>query len=188
MSAHMDLWDLQGNIVRAYGRAGYPHGRHLFFHVETVAAGRAFLARLLPCVTKAIRWDAASPDPARHPPQVTMNLGLTWRGLWAMGVPTQALAELPPEFIDGMGHRAPLLADQGQSAPTRWDAIWQRSMADDAQAVHLWVALNARMDPMTGAPVPALEDRLRLLRGLAGGGEGLAGAVSGNFRRQFANA
>lgn len=163
----IDLWDVQGNVVRSYGRAGYPHARHMFLHIGNPKAGRDFLSLLYPFVTTGIRWDPASPDPERHPPQVALNIGFTWHGLRAVGLPTQSLAEMPEEFMDGMGRRAPLLGDEGASDPSNWDPIWRASMADPAKAVHLWVALNARMDPATGQPVPLLQDRVTFIRRLA---------------------
>jgi Dyp-type peroxidase family len=166
MTHKIDLRDVQGNIVRAYGRFGYPHARHLFFHFATPQAGRAALAFLTPLVTNAVTWTASDRDPETMAPRVTMNLGLTWRGLQALGLPTRSLTDLPDEFIDGMARRAPILSDCGASDPANWDKIWRDSVADPSKAVHLWVALNARMDPATGGPVSQLADRLHYLRDL----------------------
>lgn len=169
----IDLWDVQGNVVRSYGRAGYPHARHLFLHIAEPRAGRDFLSFIFPFVTTGIRWEPASPDPERRPPLVALNVGFTWRGLRAIGLPTQSLAEMPEEFMDGMGRRAPILADTGASDPANWDPIWRASMSDDSRAVHIWVALNARMDPATGLPVPQLEERLNLIRLIAAQTQGV---------------
>jgi Dyp-type peroxidase family len=167
MTRHVDLWDVQGNIVRSYGRYGYPHACHLFFHFASREAGRMAIAFLIPLVTKGVTWWPADTDQESKPPDVTLNLGLTFNGLRALDLPTAALAGMPEEFIDGMARRAPVLGDDGPSDPASWDPIWRNSAADPAQAVHLWVALNGRMDPATGAPVAAFEHRVSYVSGLA---------------------
>ena len=105
MSSNLDLRDIQGNIVRAYGRYGFPHARYFLFHIREAAAGRRFLAALHPWVTTAERWRHAWEDdhtslPA--PPPVTLNIALTWKGLRVLDLPTATLAQFPREFIDGM--------------------------------------------------------------------------------------
>ena len=56
----LDLSDIQGNIHRPYGRFGFPHSRHLFFHIADEDAGRAFVQGIRPRVTTASSSGARS--------------------------------------------------------------------------------------------------------------------------------
>ena len=49
----LDLADIQGNIHRPYGRFGFPHTRHFFFHVADASAGRRFVQGVRPRITTA---------------------------------------------------------------------------------------------------------------------------------------
>ena len=56
MKPVLELADIQGNILTAYGRLGFPKARYLLFHVGQAAAGRAFVEALRLRVTTALRW------------------------------------------------------------------------------------------------------------------------------------
>ncbi len=182
MSRPLDLYDIQGNIVRAYGRFGFPHARYFFFHVAAGAVGRAFVRRLEPFITTAERWEGG-PDDAQQGgvprPQVTLNLGFSWRGLEALDMPTETLAQMPREYIDGMARRSSILRDVGPSGYDHWDTIWQRSFSDPDYAVHIWVAVAAQMQP-DGTPVPDLDDWTDWLRSLADATHGGVVLLSGH--------
>ncbi|PWB82753.1 MAG: hypothetical protein C3F11_10290, partial [Methylocystaceae bacterium] len=71
MAVALDLADIQGNILAAYGKQGYPTGRFILLHIdgrdetERAANGRRFVTQLLPRVTTALRWTTgrhSSPD------------------------------------------------------------------------------------------------------------------------------
>jgi Dyp-type peroxidase family len=149
MSARLNLPDIQGDILRAYGRFGFPLARHYFLHIRDgrAAEGRAFIDRIRPRVTSAVRWqvgpDAAAPD-AVPPPRSTLNIGFGFFGLVALGLPTRTLSRMPAEFIDGMAKRNVILGDCGSSAPECWEPIWRRSMTEESRRVHLWIAIHAR--------------------------------------------
>ncbi|WP_179403441.1 Dyp-type peroxidase [Burkholderia guangdongensis] len=155
----LDLADLQGNILTAYGRLGFPKGRFLLVNVRDADSGRAFVEFLRPRVTTALRW----PSVRHHRPtgkvkvarpEVTINLAFTFRGLFALGVPTRTLRGMPDEFIDGMAARASILSDNANGASlTDWDAVWTRK--DSTAQPHILVMLNAQMQP-EGSAVPAL--------------------------------
>lgn len=157
MSSHLELADLQGNILTAYGRLGFPKARYLLFHVGQAAAGRAFVLWLHARVTTALRWPSSRPGaPAVKSvvqrPAVTLNVAFTFRGLVALGLPVRTLRGLPDDFIDGMQARAAILGDDVlDNTPDHWDPVWQA----DRPAVHLLVALNAQADA-EGEPVPEL--------------------------------
>jgi hypothetical protein len=83
-------------------------------------------------------------------PKVTLNLGLTFYGLLALGVPTRTLRGMPDEFIDGMEARAGLLGDD--TYLDRRDAIWRDSRGD--RRVHILLTVYAQMS-RDGAPCPS---------------------------------
>jgi len=183
MSAPLDLRDIQGNIVRAYGRYGYPHARYFLFHIRHAASGRAFIATLLPHVTTAERWaDPTDTENTSHiaRPPTTLNVALSFRGLEALDLPTQTLAQLPPEFIDGMARRCHILSDVGPSGHKHWDPVWHDPIAHKhGTEIHVLVSISARMQP-DGTPVPELEEVTDWLREL-GAGKGIK-LLSGHDR------
>ncbi|MFN3371104.1 MAG: hypothetical protein ACK4Z0_06205, partial [Sphingomonadaceae bacterium] len=90
-SVQLERGDLQGGILEAYSRTGFPYARTLLFEVgesaAAGAAGRAFVAALLPLVTAATPW--AKPGEPAVPgtvprPAATLNLAFTFWGLWAL--------------------------------------------------------------------------------------------------------
>jgi deferrochelatase/peroxidase EfeB len=122
----LDLADIQGNLLRGYRSA---NARHFALEVGPPAGGAAFLAGLIsgderrsPQITTAEHWE--------DKPHYTLNVGLTWAGLEALGVPQPVLADFPtafqqgpavraeqedPDYPDGVG-----LGDIGDSAPSNW--------------------------------------------------------------------
>ena len=121
----LNLADIQGNILRGYRAA---NARHLAVNVPPGAAGRALLRDLLssepPCLSTAEDWES------RRRPDHLLNLGVTWPGLRALGVPDQALGAFPDAFKQGAATRATApdsdgirgvgLGDVGESAPGTW--------------------------------------------------------------------
>jgi hypothetical protein len=63
MSA-LDLADIQGGILRAYGRQGFPKARYFFLTIRKPEAGRHFVETLRPRITTAARWK----NPGREEP------------------------------------------------------------------------------------------------------------------------
>jgi deferrochelatase/peroxidase EfeB len=122
----LDLADIQGNLLRGYRSA---NARHFALEVGNRPGGAAFIAGLVsgdesrsPQITTAEEWDTK--------PSYTLNLGITYDGLTALGVPAGALSAFPtafregaaqraldpdPDFPDGVG-----LGDTGASAPAEW--------------------------------------------------------------------
>jgi deferrochelatase/peroxidase EfeB len=162
MSIELDLADIQGGILTAYGRMGFPKGRFILFHFDNPEGGRRFVSWLLPWVTTALRWPSerkAIPQGQLKVlrPQVALNIAFTFSGLYALQVPTRTLRGLPDEFIDGMIKRAPMLGDDaaGPGWAAAWDPIWTAGQHDGAKAVQMLVTLNAQMNP-DGTPVAEL--------------------------------
>lgn len=169
----LDLSDIQGNIHRPYGRFGFPHSRHLFFHIADEDAGRAFVQGIRPRVTTAEPWtkSEAGGTIVKKPP-ITLNIGFTYPGLKALGLPTRTLRLLPDEFIDGMGCRSQILGDIGASAPQGWEPVWRSAVNSTVSAVHVWVSLNVGANP-DGSPLPILAEWTAWLEGLATSSKGV---------------
>ncbi len=146
----LELGDLQGGILSAYGKRGFPRGRMLLFHMEQPEAGRAFVEALRPLVTAALRWPEHVPRP-----DCTLNIAFTFWGLVGLDVPTRTLRAMPDPFIDGMAARAPVLGDDvGKNRISQWDNVWQP--APSRPKPHILVMLNASVDA-SGSALPALE-------------------------------
>ena len=211
MTKILDLADIQGNILRVYGKQGFGAARYLFFHVARAEEGRAFVDAVRAQVTTARRWKN-DPDALRaryypkqkdnvrkrgeadYPgeiedggvkPDITVNIAFTFYGLRALEVPTRTLRAMPDEFIDGMAARAKMLGDDVFDASC--DAIWRDSAGD--KAVHVLVSLNADLSD-DGTPVPELAQKTDWLLGLCAAGKGgvtlLAGHGPDNARWQDA--
>ena len=134
----LDLHDIQGNIVKAYPRLGFPKARYVFFRVNDGEAGRQFVLDLIPLITTSAPWAVsgnAADGTAR--PDVAVNVAFTFEGLLRLGVPQASLQTFPEEFAMGMRGRQGILGDDGASAPERWDPVWT---APDP--VHVFVAIN----------------------------------------------
>ena len=106
----LDLVDVQGNVLRAYG---YPTAAYVFVHFRDPAGGRALLRAALGEITHSDTW-AEKPD-------ATLNVAFTHGGLAALGLPERLLGSFPAAFREGMAARAALLGDTGTSAPEHWD-------------------------------------------------------------------
>ena len=150
----LDEADIQGNIHRPYGRDGFPHTRHLFFYVarttpreDGAKAGRKFVDQVRARVTTSEPWPrehGVDGKGAVKKPPITLNIGFTWYGLMALGVPLPTLRTMPDEFIQGMAQRNEIVGDVGDSAPGKWDPIWVASNKGEDAKVHIWVSLNAQ--------------------------------------------
>jgi Dyp-type peroxidase family len=197
----LDLADIQGGILRAYGRLGFPKARYFFFHIGNGEKGRALVEALRPRITTAARWkNTARGEPllrTRNPrvkdivraegvpdypgevqllkPAVTINIAFTFTGLLALGVPTRTLRGMPDEFIDGMAQRASILGDD--PFLDRRDAIWRHSAGETR--VDMLVSVNAGMNS-AGEPIPELERETEEIQKLCAESEGGVVLLAGN--------
>ena len=187
MAVALDLADIQGNVLSAYGKLGFPKGRFITLNITDPAAGRKFVNALLPGITTALRWPSprTKPQPGVVPvprPDVTVNIAFSFSGLLALRLSVRTLRGLPDEFIDGMMARAPMLGDNfgGIDLATAWDEVWTAAQGAHLapKVVHVLVTLNARMNP-DGTPVAALDAKTReieaLCQSLGGGVQILSG-------------
>lgn len=108
----LDLHDIQHLVLH---RAPARTGRYAFLSFQDAAAGRAWLAAMLPAVRSAAAMRAHVSQDMRW-----VTLAFTFAGLRALGVDDAALASFPDEFRQGMAARASILGDTGDNAPERW--------------------------------------------------------------------
>ena len=172
MAVKLDLADIQGNILTAYGKLGFPKGRFILLHVDDAARGRRFATAMLPMITTALRWPSLrSKIPTGHivapRPLVAVNIAFSWSGLEALGVPSATLRGMPDEFIQGMMARASILGDdfEGRDPGKSWDDVWTGAWGADSNAVHILVTLNAQMNA-DGSPTTALDERTAAIEAL----------------------
>lgn len=136
-SVTVDLAQVQGLVHHFYPLAC---SRYLLFRVESPAAGRAFMASVLPRVTFA----------ADAPGVQCVNVGVTFEGLGALAVPAAVLAEFPEDFKEGPS--ATVMGDLAESAPQHW---WAGRFA--TKDIHLIVQLSAANE----ASLEALTSEIR---------------------------
>jgi deferrochelatase/peroxidase EfeB len=86
-------------------------------------------------ITREQTWEKSA-DGGK--PVLCFNLGITFTGMQALGVPEPSLAGFPDEYAEGMAARATKLGDVGNSAPAHWDAPFA-----DARRVHVIATLHA---------------------------------------------
>jgi deferrochelatase/peroxidase EfeB len=141
MISNMDLGDIQGNIVKAYGRYGFPVARHVFYHVSSAEVGRQFVTGLASLVTTSLPWS----DPSTIP-MVTTNVAFTYEGLRHLDVPEDTLHGFSDEFSMGMKARRDIVGDTGPNHFSRWDPIWNAEVYGERQHVHILVSINARTE------------------------------------------
>lgn len=144
-SKGLDKADVQGDILRAYGNT-YICTSYLFVHVGDPALGRAWLRALVDVVTNAEDWPAAAK------PETTLNVALTCAGLAGLGVPDKLIGSFSHEFREGMGARAELLGDVGESAPAGWD----RGLTPGAG--HVLLIVNAQSDELLKRRIVELKE------------------------------
>ncbi|HET9012821.1 MAG TPA: hypothetical protein VFN38_13440, partial [Gemmatimonadaceae bacterium] len=108
--AHIDLADIQGNVLRGYTM---PAAAYLFLRIVHVERARALMRRMLPQVMTAAPWSS--------PPATAMNVAFTFAGLSELELADDVLGSFPEAFRDGMAARSARLGDRGPSAPGTWE-------------------------------------------------------------------
>lgn len=174
MPQNLDLFDIQGNIVKAYGRFDFVKARYIFYRIYKEVEGRQFVKSLLKDITTSEAW-GENKIPI---PEVTTNIAFTYSGLKHLGLPRQSLQSFPQEFVMGMKARRSILGDDGPSAPEHWDSIWNNKAEkttetegwtpiwQDESPVDIWISIN-------GATIEVVEERYQKIKKLvaeSGGG------------------
>jgi Dyp-type peroxidase family len=141
----LDVADVQGLVVRGYGRL--PHATFLVCAVRDPAAARAFLRDRLADVATGLG----------HDERWALNVAFTAPGLAAIGLPGDVVDAFAAPFVEGMTteHRRRLLGDVGPADPRGW--AWG---GPDTAPVHLLLLVYA-------ATAALLDERLAGLRGAA---------------------
>ena len=139
MDMQLDLDDIQGVVVKAYGSYGFPIARYLFFHIADPKAGREFVKQILPLITTAVPW----PDPSKIPTEAT-NIAFTYQGLRKLEVPDATVHGFPDEFSMGMKARRDIIGDTGPNHFCRWDPVWLTA-DEKTQDVHIIVTIDAKI-------------------------------------------
>ncbi|HEX4345715.1 MAG TPA: Dyp-type peroxidase [Solirubrobacteraceae bacterium] len=110
----IDLRDLQGDILRAYGN-DYDCTSYAFVKISCAPEqARAWFSGLLDHVTTAEPWKDGKPI-------TTLNVAVTAAGLAALGVSDEVVQSFSAEFLDGMSKRAERLGDVGANDPASWE-------------------------------------------------------------------
>ena len=143
MTKELDLMDIQGHVIRAYGRFSYPVGRYVFLNIKDGHRARAFVGAVTKKVTTAVVWGAGPNEIAQ--PDWTVNIAFSYQGLKELGLPRESLFGFSPEFAQGMKDRKDILSDDGPSDPKHWDPIWQENRWTRDKDVHIFIALNGLM-------------------------------------------
>ncbi|MEM8923414.1 MAG: hypothetical protein AAGD35_07905 [Actinomycetota bacterium] len=140
--------DVQGWIVRGYNLG---HVLHVVGTVHDPIPVRLFLRRATdgdadaPQIQSAAHWGDDKPS-------AVLNVGFTWTGLRALGVPAPTLAGFPTDFRVGAVDRATKIGDIAGSAPAHWD----EGMADTDLVHVIWTVHGTSADA-----VDACWDRVR---------------------------
>jgi hypothetical protein len=100
MTKELDLLDIQGHVLRAYGRFGYTKARYIFLTIRHGERAREFIAAVTSKVTTAVSWGNGPDD--LPPPAWTVNIAFTYQGLKELGLPRASLIGFSPEFVEGM--------------------------------------------------------------------------------------
>lgn len=95
MEKQLDLLDIQGNVIRAYGRYNFPVARYLFLNIRDGQRAREFVGAVTREVTTAVKWDDG-PNPVPKP-LATVNIAFTYQGLKQLELPRVA-----DRFPDGI--------------------------------------------------------------------------------------
>lgn len=168
MTTQLDLADIQGYILRVYGRS-FPVSRHVFLNIRDTGSARSkawdvcdprnFVREIARYVTTAVEWGNG---PNQIPkPQYTLNIAFTYPGLKALGVPRASLNGFSAEFASGMKQRRDILGDDGPSYPDNWDPVWKENRKTRDKDVHIFIAISAPDDEI-------LQKRYRWLTDLVG--------------------
>src|SRR5262245_4045201 len=107
----IDLHEIQATILRP--RPAPYFGTHVLLRVDDARAGREFIRRLAPHIASATNWWNAA--------TAWLEIGISYRGLEAHGLPKESLQSFPEAFRVGMAARAEQLGDVGVNEPKNWD-------------------------------------------------------------------
>ena len=173
MISKIDLPDIQGNIVKAYGRYGFPIARYVLYQVEDATKGRKFIEKVTPLVTTSVPWSEDSP--LKVPP-VAVNIAFTYQGLKHLDIPDDTLHGFPDEFAMGMKARRDIIGDTGPNHYKHWDPVWNDPADELSQNIHILIGINAKEE----GPLEAAYQQICNIMAATGGVTQLAGHRGAN--------
>lgn len=148
----LDLDEIQGGVLRQ--RPEPYTGAYYLVRIDDPKQGRVVLGKLQAYVTSAAGWWDTSIA-------AWISLGISHRGLQALGVPEKVLTGFAPEFRAGMAARAQTIGDTGASAPEHWEAPF------GTDGVHLAISVIARDHAALEAQIALAREALAQIRGVA---------------------
>ena len=107
----LDLHEIQATVLRP--RPAPYFGTHVLFRIDDARAGREFIRRLAPHIASATNWWNAA--------TAWLEIGISYAGLEALGLPKESLQSFPEAFRVGMAARAEHLGDDGVNDPRNWE-------------------------------------------------------------------
>src|SRR5262245_381284 len=107
----LDLHEIQATVLRP--RPAPYSGTHVLLRIDDAQAGRKCLRRLTPHIASATNWWNAA--------NTWLEIGISYAGLEALGLPKESLQSFPEAFRVGMAARAKQLGDDGVNDPKNWD-------------------------------------------------------------------
>src|SRR6201988_1190889 len=107
----LELSEIQATILRP--RPAPYFGAHVLLRIDDARAGREFIRRLAPHIASATNWWNAA--------TAWLEIGISYAGLEALGLPKDSLHSFPEAFRVGMAARAKQLGDDGVNDPKNWD-------------------------------------------------------------------
>src|SRR5262245_53199873 len=107
----LDLHEIQATVLRP--RPAPYFGTHVLLRIDDARAGREFIRRLAPHIASATNWWNAK--------TAWLEIGISYAGLEALGLPKESLQSFPEAFRVGMAARARQLGDDGVNDPKNWE-------------------------------------------------------------------
>ena len=153
----LQLSDIQAFIMHTYRPCAL---RAFVLKVQNARAARQFLGSFISGEASSPQLATADQWEQHHSYRV--NVGITYSGLAALGVPESVLLTFPDEFAGGAAAAAQRIGDTDDSAPEMWQAPFA------SPDVHVLVFLFITDKVATENTVETVSARLRALYGSTG--------------------
>jgi Dyp-type peroxidase family len=153
----LELHEIQATVLRP--RPAPYFGTHVLLRIDDAQAGRKFIRRLTPHIASSANWWDAT--------KTWLDVGISYAGLVALGVPQDSLQSFPEAFRVGMAARAKQLGDDGVNDPKNWDKPYGTSQVhigvsafSDSEEKHQRALTVAReqYEGFSGVSVLAMQD------------------------------
>lgn len=147
----LDLQDIQGMVVRGYGKL--LETAYFLLQVNNAAKAKEWMKSILPLINSA--------DVSSHA-EKTLHLAYTYKGLEALGMNSQNLHNFPVPFREGIvtPDRSRILGDYDENDPKEWR--W----GGDDENLHLVLIFHAKDKASITSFVNAERSRIETNNGL----------------------